>query len=152
MNTCFSDIYLLYAKLEEEHGLARHAMEIYNRASEAVEKEEMHLVLNSSHAFKLEYFFFKIYNIYIKKATEFYGVTKTRPIFQSAIERLPEDRSREMSLRFAQVERNLGEIDRARAIYAHCAEICDPRVSAVHILAWKTFRENFYLLTCSGTS
>jgi len=35
---------------------------------------------------------------------------------------------REMSLRYAQVERNLGEIDRARAIYAHCAEICDPRV------------------------
>lgn len=33
-----------------------------------------------------------------------------------------------MSLRYAQIERNLGEIDRARAIYAHCAEICDPRV------------------------
>jgi hypothetical protein len=38
------DIYLLYAKLEEEHGLARHAMEIYNRATEAVDKEEKHLV------------------------------------------------------------------------------------------------------------
>lgn len=59
---------------------------------------------------------------------EFYGVTKTRPIFLSAIENLPEDRSREMSLRFAAMERNLGEIDRARGIYGHCAEICDPRV------------------------
>lgn len=36
---------------------------------------------------------------------------------------------REMSIRFAQMERTLGEIDRARAIYAHCSEICDPRVS-----------------------
>lgn len=40
-----------------------------------------------------------------------------------------------MSLRYAQVERNLGEIDRARAIYAHCAEICDPRVRSVRHIA-----------------
>lgn len=33
-----------------------------------------------------------------------------------------------MSLRYAQMERALGEIDRARAIYAHCSEVCDPRV------------------------
>src|SRR4051794_3296077 len=70
---------------------------------------------------------------------EFYGVTKTRPIFQTAIERLPEDQSREMSLRFAQMERNLGEVDRARAIYAHCAEICDPRVHAKFWETWKEF-------------
>lgn len=31
-------------------------------------------------------------------------------------------------MQFAQVERNLGEIDRARVIYSHCAEICDPEV------------------------
>lgn len=72
----------------------------------------------------------QIYNVYIRKAMDFYGVTKTRPIFESAIERLPEDRSREMSLHYAQMERNLGEVDRARAIYAHCSEICDPRVSS----------------------
>lgn len=40
----FLDIYLLYAKLEEEYGLARHSMAIYNRACKAVEKEDMHLV------------------------------------------------------------------------------------------------------------
>lgn len=27
------------------------------------------------------------------------------------------------------METKLGEIDRARAIYAHCSQICDPRVS-----------------------
>ena len=36
---------------------------------------------------------------------------------------------REMCLRFADLERKLGEIDRARAVYAHCSQICDPRVS-----------------------
>ena len=33
-------LYLLYAKLEEEHGLSRHAMAIYDRATKAVPAEE----------------------------------------------------------------------------------------------------------------
>ena len=39
------DIYLLYAQYEEEHGLARRAMEIYNKATDAVDKDEKHLVI-----------------------------------------------------------------------------------------------------------
>ena len=39
-------IYLLYAKLEEEHGLARHAMEIYDRATRAVQPEDQYEVLD----------------------------------------------------------------------------------------------------------
>ncbi|VDK19163.1 unnamed protein product [Anisakis simplex] len=116
-------LYLLYAKLEEEHGLPRHAMSIYNRATAAVEKSEM----------------YSMFNIYIKKAASMYGLTHTRPIFQHAVEVLPEDRSREMSMRFAQMERSLGEIDRARAIYAHCSEICDPRVHTQFWDIWKEF-------------
>ena len=34
------DLYLLYAKLEEEYGLARHAMAVYERATTAVLPEE----------------------------------------------------------------------------------------------------------------
>ena len=37
--------------------------------------------------------------------------------------------NREVAMRFADLERKLGEIDRARAIYAHTSQICDPRVS-----------------------
>ena len=37
-------IYLLYAKLEEEHGLARHAMAVYDRATVAVLPEEQYEV------------------------------------------------------------------------------------------------------------
>ena len=40
----FTALYLLYAKLEEEHGLARHAMNIYDRAAMGVEKEEQNEV------------------------------------------------------------------------------------------------------------
>ena len=43
-----------------------------------------------------------------------------------------------MCLRFADMERKLGEIDRARAIYAHCSQICDPRVrfSTCYFMCW----------------
>ncbi|XP_075214335.1 pre-mRNA-splicing factor SYF1 fand isoform X2 [Lycorma delicatula] len=116
-------LYLLYAKLEEEHGLARHAMAVYERATSAVLPEEM----------------FELFNIYIKKAAEIYGVPKTRQIYEKAIEVLNEDNTREMCLRFSEMETKLGEIDRARAIYAHCSQICDPRVTSEFWQTWKEF-------------
>lgn len=117
---CF---YLLYAKLEEEHGLARHAMAVYERATTAVKPEEM----------------FDMFNIYIKKAAEIYGLPRTRQIYEKAIEVLPEENSRLMCVRFAEMETKLGEIDRARAIYAHCSQISDPRITADFWQTWKEF-------------
>ena len=35
-----------------------------------------------------------------------------------------------MNIRFAEMETKLGEIDRARAIYSHASQMCDPRVTA----------------------
>ncbi|XP_008208020.1 pre-mRNA-splicing factor syf1 homolog [Nasonia vitripennis] len=116
-------LYLLYAKLEEEHGLARHAMSVYERATGAVLPEER----------------FEMFNIYIKKAADIYGVPKTRQIYEKAIEVLSEENTREMCLRFAEMEKKLGEVDRARAIYAHCSQICDPRITNNFWQTWKEF-------------
>lgn len=116
-------LYLLYAKLEEEHGMTRHAMTVYERATSAVLPEEM----------------FELFNIYIKKAAEIYGVPRTRQIYEKAIEVLPEQNTREMCLRFAEMETKLGEIDRARAIYAHCSQMSDPRVTVDFWQTWKEF-------------
>lgn len=116
-------IFLLYAKLEEEHGLARHAMSVYERATSAVLPEQM----------------FEMFNVYIKKAAEIYGVPKTRQIYEKAIETLPEEKAREMCVRFSEMETRLGEIDRARAIYAHCSQMCDPRITAEFWNTWKEF-------------
>jgi len=44
-----------------------------------------------------------------------------------------------MCLRFAALERKLGEIDRARAIYAHASQFCDPRVNPRFWNEWNTF-------------
>ncbi|KAL7989330.1 hypothetical protein Chor_011996 [Crotalus horridus] len=116
-------IYLLYAKLEEEYGLARHAMAVYERATQAVLPSEKH----------------DMYNIYIKRAAEIYGVTHTRSIYEKAIEVLSDEHAREMCLRFADMESKLGEIDRSRAIYSYCSQICDPRTTANFWQTWKEF-------------
>lgn len=115
--------YLLYAKLEEEHGLARHMINVYERAVTAVQEKEM----------------FDMFNLYIKKTAEIYGIARTRTIYEKAIEMLPEAKSREMCVRFAEMETKLGEIDRARVIYSHCSQMCDPRVTQDFWQQWKDF-------------
>nr|KAF6482656.1 XPA binding protein 2 [Molossus molossus] len=116
-------LYLLYAQLEEEWGLARHAMAVYERATQAVEPAQQ----------------YDMFNIYIKRAAEIYGVTYTRGIYQKAIEVLSDEHAREMCLRFADMECKLGEIDRARAIYSFCSQICDPRTTGAFWQTWKDF-------------
>ncbi|XP_044134991.1 pre-mRNA-splicing factor SYF1 [Bufo gargarizans] len=117
------NIFLLYAKLEEEHGLARHAMALYERATQAVEPGEQ----------------YEMFNIYIKRAAEIYGVTHTRSIYERAIEILHDDHAREMCLRFADMECKLGEIDRGRAVYSYCSQMCDPRLTSGFWQTWRDF-------------
>lgn len=117
------NFFLLYAKLEEEHGLARHVMTVYERAVSAVQESDM----------------FDLFNLYIKKAAEIYGIPRTRPIYEKAIEMLPETKSREMCVKFAEMETKLGEIDRARVIYSHCSQMCDPRITQDFWQRWKDF-------------
>ncbi|XP_062479703.1 pre-mRNA-splicing factor SYF1-like, partial [Pezoporus occidentalis] len=80
-----------------------------------------------------------MFNIYIRRAAELYGVTHTRPIYQRAIEVLGDDAARELCLRFADMESRLGEVDRARAIYIYCSQLCDPRITPTFWQTWKDF-------------
>ncbi|CAF4120962.1 unnamed protein product [Rotaria socialis] len=117
------NLYLLYAKLEEQHGLDRRALKIYERATNAVEPKEKE----------------EMFNVYIKRCGEMQGITATREIYEKAIESLEEERAvRDMCLRYADLERKLGEIDRGRAIYSHCSQMCDPRI---HNDFWQTWKE-----------
>jgi pre-mRNA-splicing factor SYF1 len=42
-------------------------------------------------------------------------------------------------MRYADMERKLGEIDRARAIYIHCSQMCDPKSNQKFWQLWKDF-------------
>lgn len=80
-----------------------------------------------------------MFSIYIAKATANYGLPATRPIYERALEVLPDRQTAEMCLRFAALERKLGEIDRARSIYAHASQFCDPRVNPNFWAEWNSF-------------
>lgn len=116
-------LYLMYGNLEEERGLARHAMRIYERATRAVSDEDR----------------FEMFEFYITKSASNFGLTSTRPIYERAIAALPDQEAKEMCLKFAEMERRLGEIDRARAIYGHASQFCDPRTNAPFWQKWESF-------------
>jgi pre-mRNA-splicing factor SYF1 len=99
--------------------------------------------------------------LYISRATEFFGVTHTREIFSRAVESLPEKYVKDICLKFSDMERKLGEIDRARAvslsspspclslcdeldsaqIYTHAAQYCDPRTEPGFWQVWYDFEK-----------
>ena len=116
-------LYLMYGSLEEERGLARHAMRIYERATRAVSDDDK----------------FEMFNFYITKSASNFGLTSTRPIYERAIIALPDKEARDMCLKFAEMERRLGEIDRARAIYGHASQFCDPRTTPTFWHKWEEF-------------
>ncbi|KAI8921389.1 hypothetical protein DFJ77DRAFT_426249 [Powellomyces hirtus] len=116
-------IYTMYAKLEEDFGLARHAMRIYDRATRAVGDEDR----------------FEMFTVYIAKATSYFGLTSTREIYERAIEALPDKQARDICVRFADMETRLGEIDRARAILGYCSQFCDPRMDPDFWKIWHEF-------------
>ncbi|KAM5354358.1 hypothetical protein ACJ41O_001007 [Fusarium nematophilum] len=116
-------IYLMYGNLEEERGLARHAMRIYERATRAVADEDRA----------------DMFNFYITKSASNFGLTSTRPIYERAIAALPDAEAKDMCLKFADMEKRLGEIDRARAIYGHASQFCDPRTNPDFWSKWEQF-------------
>jgi hypothetical protein len=76
--------YLMYADFEERHGLARRAMYVYERATKNVSNESRKM----------------IFTIYIARARELFGVTKTREIYEKAIEMLETKHIPEMCLKY----------------------------------------------------
>jgi pre-mRNA-splicing factor SYF1 len=131
----------MYAQLEEDHGLAKRAMSIYDRATQVVadgDKFEVR-VPRAKCLEEIHLYLVQMFSIYIAKATANYGLPATRPIYERALEVLPDRQTAEMCLRFAVLERKLGEIDRARSIYAHASQFCDPRVNPQFWSEWNSF-------------
>ena len=132
----------MYASFEEEYGLTKRAMSIYERATQVVQDEDQFEVsgpLIVRHNQHLNILFSQLFTVYIAKAAESYGLPATRPIYERALEILPDKQTAEMCLRCSSMERKLGEIDRARAIYAHASQFCDPRVIPKFWTEWNSF-------------
>uniref|UniRef100_K3WEH0 Suppressor of forked domain-containing protein n=1 Tax=Globisporangium ultimum (strain ATCC 200006 / CBS 805.95 / DAOM BR144) TaxID=431595 RepID=K3WEH0_GLOUD len=115
--------YAKYAEFEEKHGMLRNVMAIYERATDAVPEEEQ----------------VDVYAAYVKKAQKFFGVSKVRDVYQRGIANLPDKYVASLCLKFADMETKLGEIERARAIYTHASQFCDPRQHEASF--WKVWHD-----------
>ena len=80
-----------------------------------------------------------MFTIYIAKTVEILGLPAARIVYEQALEVLPDHQMPPMCTRFAQLERKLGEIDRARAVYAHASQFCDPRTNGIFWAEWNNF-------------
>lgn len=116
-------LFLKYGELEEKYGLVRKAMSIYERAARTVVEEDR----------------YEMYLYYIAKAATNYGLVASRPIYEAAIEVLPDRDAASMCLRFAMLERKLGEMERARAIYGHASQFCNPKTHPDFWNVWNEF-------------
>lgn len=119
------EIYLLYAKLEEEEGLLSRAQDVYSRAIYKIEPK-----LRGN-----------LFEIYIKSMMKLADISKMRSIYEQAISALDNKRAREFCLSYANFEEEQDEIDRARTIYSYCSQMCDPRVDREFWNLWAEFEQ-----------
>lgn len=92
-----------------------------------------------------------MFKYYIAKATESFGVVAAREIYERAIEALPDKDVRPMCLKYAELERKLGEIDRARAIYGYASQFFDPKVQKKKKHCWFKRRTELMFFICLQT-
>lgn len=136
-------ILLMYGQMEEEHGLARRAMKIYERAIKLLPPADRFEVSAFDASTRSDADCasrpIQMYTFYVAKVAANFGLAATRPIYEQAVETLPDRQTAEMCLRFAALERKLGEVDRARAIYKHASQFCDPRIRPDFWQEWNSF-------------
>lgn len=105
-------LFLMYGKVEEDYGLLRNTLTIYRRACSIVSSNDRPI----------------LYNLLINKTIESQGAFSARPIYEEAIRSLPFPASLPFVLAHSALEERLNEIPRARALFQHLSQFCDPRV------------------------
>lgn len=113
------------AKLEEDHGLARRAMDAYQRACHSAPDDQ-----------KLE-----VAKLYASKALNFFGVGKARQAYEELVQSsaFTNEQCKHLCQDYAQLERRLGEIERARALYSYASQFANPKDDPSFWDAWHSF-------------
>lgn len=110
----------LYAAFEEQHGSLRRCMALLDKACESVPPLQR----------------YALYAVYLAKASEYYGALKTRPIYEKALQSCTPEACKILARRFAALETQLGELDRARAALRFGAQFADPRSDVGYWQSW----------------
>jgi pre-mRNA-splicing factor SYF1 len=83
-----------------------------------------------------------MYRLYAKKTEQYYGITKTRPVYERALQELSDDNARELCIEFSELETKLGEVDRARAILQYGSQFAAPALQPAYWTKWREFEES----------
>ena len=118
-----SEFFILYGKFEEDYGLTKRALGVYERMCTVVPPEEK----------------FTSYQLYIAKTIKYLGITATRPIYENAIAALEDGPAATICCEFAKMEASLQEIERARAAFTYGAQLADPRRNPEYWGEWHSF-------------
>jgi len=121
--------YMQHAALEEAAGPPRAAMGVYAAAMVGVPPGARK----------------PVFDAYVSRAASLFGVAKVREVYEAALTAdveaggLPDADAVAAAQSFAALEARLGEIDRARAVFAHAAPLTDPSTDAGFWDAWHAF-------------
>eukprot|EP00747_Dinoflagellata_sp_TGD_P158582 gnl/TRDRNA2_/TRDRNA2_177822_c0_seq1.p1 gnl/TRDRNA2_/TRDRNA2_177822_c0~~gnl/TRDRNA2_/TRDRNA2_177822_c0_seq1.p1 ORF type:complete len:728 (-),score=-27.74 gnl/TRDRNA2_/TRDRNA2_177822_c0_seq1:101-2284(-) len=120
--------YLKYAEFEERYGTLKRALHIYKMAARAVPMEQRKAI-NELHA---------------RKAREFFSAAKVREVYETAIDaeepyHMKDDDIKDFCLSFALFEKEMGEIDRARAIFLFGSKFTNPNIDKNFWKEWDQF-------------
>jgi pre-mRNA-splicing factor SYF1 len=117
------EFFLMYGRFEEQFGLTKRALGVYERMCTDVPSEEK----------------YTSYQLYIAKTIKYIGITATRPIYERAIPALEDKPAANMCIEYAKMEASLHEIDRARTAYTFGAQLADPRTNPEYWGEWHEF-------------
>ena len=81
--------------------------------------------------------------LYIAKTQSFYGATKARPIYEAGIAACNDADAAKLCLQYSDLEKSLGEMDRARASLKYGAQLCDPSRDPVYWTKWHDFEVSY---------
>ena len=118
-----SDFFLSYGSFEEQYGLTKRALAVYEKMCTTLPAEEK----------------FSAYQLFVAKTVKYLGVTTTRPLYERAIAALEDEPAAKMCLEFANMETSLGEIERARTALTYGAQLADPRRFPEYWSKWHDF-------------
>ncbi len=121
-----AEFYVKYARAEQLYGLSRHVISILERATKVVPESQR----------------LQMYRLYIKKVEVLFGIMKTRPVYEKAMKELSDAMCKELCIDYANMEKKMGEIDRARAIFIYGSQFADPKRDLRYWKVWQDFEES----------
>lgn len=102
--------YLRYSQLELDRGLVSNALDILQRGSSQLPAADLP----------------ELYGVYLTALKEHRGLAATRPVYESAMQRLGYSDLGIFAREFAEVELELGDLKRARSVLKFAAQFYDP--------------------------